>query len=694
MESTKSPKRPTLRWDQYKREVLCCLYRFFKHDKKQVEEIFSYIFREHLNERGIRGFVPFSTLNTQWSWMKHERNPVWCHVHIDTAFDNHADWKEIITKIKSTAKILRFHLREKMEDSIDTTHDSSSSAKSKTIESIHSVAHHSPSESSESGQDIYQQSLLHDNSPEDNDSVVNSHGKVCLWCGHELTTGPPESIQRDQRHKDYGNGNKNEDNSDGEHQGVHHDSSDVGSALIWETLPRTSPRPYHTEGSVMIHTIAPGSSSHSFLRRMQMDQNGDKENSHNKPHNETLHDNQQDNQQHESGLEGVPTEKLPPLLYRWYDSNSHGFNSEDGFLAGMFCVSEFFDREEISDDLFLAYFRSHVTKKKSTTPFISSFRSPLAPIHRAIHSQDDAKVAVIDCSKLNTKVFYAHPLAKHTDTFTYSWRGYGEFLIWGRIPIEAVVFTLRVSELDQIAHSHKDINRLLQLPLIRKSFRCNEVLRDCLEANRKSAYKSGRTLGKLLTLLRFPHIHWENFARWFAQSWGWNRAEDSVQFMSGLRSELPYLDQELSDSENEGYLVSPHKTPQKLGTGREPHSPSRSDLNYEPPGSEENSDWSSERQALDTAETQSISMEDCSETIDDGRFSTHETLSSFGAWENLQFDDCGQETDSLPHTPRGHDEAYNDDHSQEWPSDGQMCSTTSRLFCVEIIRRLGNSTTS
>jgi hypothetical protein len=123
METTKFPKRPTLRWDRHKRLVLCCLCRFFVCNKKEIEEIFSYMFRSHLNERGIQGFVPFTTLNTQWVWMKKQRDPV--YVNISTVFEADGEWKEIITKIKSAAKTLRFELSEKMEDDANTSCQSS-----------------------------------------------------------------------------------------------------------------------------------------------------------------------------------------------------------------------------------------------------------------------------------------------------------------------------------------------------------------------------------------------------------------------------------------------------------------------------------------------------------------------------------------------------------------------------------------
>lgn len=482
-----------------------------------------------------------------------------------------------------------------------------------------------------------------------NNSVVKSHGKTCLWCEYELTTEQSVDKQEEEYDEDYGD--------DARHSPRQNDS-EVGGAPIQDTFLRRSPRPYYTEGSTVVHQITPDVSSQSIIQQHTL-------------------------QHSDPGMGGVPPEELPLLLYRWYNGDSQGVNSDQELLAGLFCYSPFFGRDEICDEEFLAFFRCHVTKRKSKTPFISSFRSPLAPIHRAIHSELDAAIAVIDTSKLNTKVFYAHPLAKHTDSFTYSWRGFGEFLIWGQVPTEAIVFTLKAHELERISRTHKDISRLIQLPLIHESFRCNQSLRDRLAAKRKSAYKSGRTLGKLLSLLCFPRIYWESFAQWFTKSWGWICPQEFVQFLSGLRSELPYLDQEHSDSEREECPLTPRQDHQKSRIGFHPHVSSELDSDYEPPESEEISDWRSDKRSLAISETCSVSMEDRTETIDDGQFSTHETLSSFGYETNevnYPYEDHASDVSSVP---------------QEWPSDGETHPKAPCPFSVEIVRRFEkNMTTS
>jgi hypothetical protein len=82
-------------------------------------EIFSYIFRSHLKERGITGFVPFATLDTQWSWMRNSGDVVWYHVHMDTEFRTDREWTNILKKIRAAAEILRFRLHEKTQDDTD-----------------------------------------------------------------------------------------------------------------------------------------------------------------------------------------------------------------------------------------------------------------------------------------------------------------------------------------------------------------------------------------------------------------------------------------------------------------------------------------------------------------------------------------------------------------------------------------------
>jgi hypothetical protein len=370
-------------------------------------------------------------------------------------------------------------------------------------------------------------------------------------------------------------------------------------------------------------------------------------------------------------MQGVPVEEMPPLLFRWSNRDSQGVNSKNIFLAGLFCNGEWFNPEGLSEDRFESFVRSHVTKQKVKTPFISTFRSPLAPLHRALAGGKGAILTVIDTSKLDTKVFYASPLAIRTRTLTYSWKGYGEYLIWGRVATDAIAFSVEITRVEDIAQSHRDIGRLLQIPLIRSFLRCNQKLREMLAAKRKSPFKSGRTLGKLLTFLEVPTTHWDNIASRFAKSWGWVYKEETALFHSGLRSAPPYLPEELSDSESEGPLPTPHKTPGRIH--KEMHFRSgwdSDDEDYEPAETDYDSGETSESE--DMGDSGSVSMNDMTETADDEKFSTHEALSSGVFHEN---DAPEQSSGQVPYQEVIDLTSDNEDSSsqralqRDWPSD-------------------------
>ena len=119
MKVPRSRRRPNIQWDTRKRQVLCCLFRFFCRDNKKWEEIFSHMFRSHLLERGITGFIPFTTLNIQWVNMREHGDSIWHRVHIATDFRKDGEWQDIISSIHSTAQLLHLQIQEKDSDSVD-----------------------------------------------------------------------------------------------------------------------------------------------------------------------------------------------------------------------------------------------------------------------------------------------------------------------------------------------------------------------------------------------------------------------------------------------------------------------------------------------------------------------------------------------------------------------------------------------
>jgi hypothetical protein len=420
--------------------------------------------------------------------------------------------------------------------------------------------------------------------------VVISHGKVCLWCEQESEFGyrdQPEQDNNDQDQHDQGQYEQSQ-HDHGQHEGQHqlneHDQSQQH----------------------------PGQGHHHH--------------------------------QIEVGMQRVTMNDLPPLLYRWSNCDSQGINTKKRFCAGFFCNREYFDPEDCDESGFESFFRSHVTKERVQTPFISTFRSPLAPIHRAIASQKGAILTIIDTSRLETKVFYAWPLAIRTRTLKRRWKGYGEYLVWSHIPKEAIALTLEISSLEQIARDNRDVGRLLQLPLIRSAPRCDHRLREMLTTKRKSPFKSGCTLAKLLTLLHVEKVHWEHIAERFANTWGWKHKGERRLFIEGVQRDPINLGETLSDSESETRWPIAQKMPNSTSRKMNLASDSLSDMDYEPPDTVEDSEGSSDEEGPSDYDTQSISMDDRTETVDDDNFSTHETVSS-GVFQDDRFED---EMSALP----------------------------------------------
>ncbi|OQE46139.1 hypothetical protein PENCOP_c001G06587 [Penicillium coprophilum] len=545
------------------------------------------------------------------------------------------EWKSIIQQIKSTAITLLLPLFDKIEDDIDTTqwrtretvvvgqrteypHEApyrmpSPLRQQREEETSHSFAG-SDDQSSGSitmtvGHSQERTDSLEDIDFVENDvSVVTSHGKTCLWCSHGVTIDEVDGID---------------------------DQTSMSNNPKENNNPDQSQQPQYQHAGYQDW----GQQHH---------------------HQDHQHD-------HEMAMQGVPRDKLPPLLFRWSNCDSQGVNSKTHFLAGIFCDSGWFNPEDLPQSRFESLFESHVTKQEVNTPFISTSQSPLSPLHRAIAGQKGAILTVIDTSKLETKVFYAYPLAVRMRTLVINgWKGFGEFLIWGSIPTEAIAHTVEIASLQQITQSHRDINRLIQLPLIRSVPRCKATLREMLAFRRKLPFPSGRTLGKLLTLLQVPVIHWENLAYEFAKAWGWRHKKEITLLLNGIRSPPPYLPEELSDSESEAPWPTPQKTPQKMhfSSNRD------SDIDYEPPETDEDPESTSESEGM--TKSRSMSMCDDPETDDEEKFSTHETLSSEIFPEDYGVEDLpkqvqGQEVIDL--TSDNEETSSKCALQRDWPSD-------------------------
>lgn len=217
------------------------------------------------------------------------------------------------------------------------------------------------------------------------------------------------------------------------------------------------------------------------------------------------------------------SQELPPLLFRWWNKNSHGVNTRTYFQAGAFeaahSTAELSKLEGMDRQDFLLAFKNHVNRAPVPSPFISTFQSPLAPIHRALRYQDGAAVSVIDPSKLTTEVFKASPLVEITNTALENWKGFGEYEVWKEIPPSAIVCTFSISELIQVAKNNLVIYDFLQIHLIHSARYCTRFLYSKLADALKSHRKKDTALKRLMELFEVPQDYRDLMCRCFKKAW-------------------------------------------------------------------------------------------------------------------------------------------------------------------------------
>ncbi|KAJ6131404.1 hypothetical protein N7523_001864 [Penicillium sp. IBT 18751x] len=489
---SKSPKA-TVQWNDYRRQVLCCLYRFFEKARQNFQRIFSDIFRDHLFERGFPTCqVPYKTLQAQWNWMRSKDHPIWMFVHEDTESSNR-EWKDILRQIHDSARRLQISLTKK-RDGITEEHEAESEMREEVFSTEHAMeiilqsasSPSSPSTNIDNCQNIDTRILSHFNTP---GSLVQAHiptdtenvptsldrslwGKRCFWCekeGPQLPLGRTEHMKSDTRT----------------------DTSDL----------KDSQDPALTEEDTIDLTAHVNLHGHCSFK------------------------------------------DLPAVLYRWSNLNSQGINCPETIRAGLFTSthSVMFQPEDVPEKEFLEYFKLHVSKVHKPTPFISFFKKPLAPIHRGLQNGDGAAVFIIDTEKLTNKAFKATPLVNLTDTAKPNYKGYGEYLIWGEVNTDAIVCTFTMTKLKKIAHEHPDIAGFLQLPRISARPDCNVILYNELADNKPLSIDGyADVLGKFTALLGVPENLRGTVAAGFQEAWfdNFRGFEYQAPDVPGLTSEI------------------------------------------------------------------------------------------------------------------------------------------------------------
>ncbi|PKY02534.1 hypothetical protein P168DRAFT_305826 [Aspergillus campestris IBT 28561] len=229
-------------------------------------------------------------------------------------------------------------------------------------------------------------------------------------------------------------------------------------------------------------------------------------------------------------------EGLPPVLYRWSNVDSQGVNSKKLFLAGLFADGvDYFSPEQLEQGEFDNFVKTHVSIEKSPTPFISTFTSMLAPLHRALRNQEGAMISIIDTTKLQSPVFSARDLVRRLKINIRGYHGGGEYLIWAKVPSAAIVCSYKASTLLKIANEVADIGSILQLETI-SSFRlARPALHHALRNGPGGRdLESGMTIGKLLSMIGVSREHCKFVSEGLTYSWRFARDGSLEEFHAGV----------------------------------------------------------------------------------------------------------------------------------------------------------------
>ncbi|KAF4271315.1 hypothetical protein KXW98_007235 [Aspergillus fumigatus] len=180
---------------------------------------------------------------------------------------------------------------------------------------------------------------------------------------------------------------------------------------------------------------------------------------------------------------------------------------------------------------------NHVSIASHPSPFISTFQSILAPIHRALWGKEGAMVSIIDTRKLTGPVYFAKSLVQQNKIRIRGYNGVGEYLIWGEIQTPAIICSFKITTLIQIAHKNEDIGRILQLDKIASCKRVRGKLRTVLSNETDSMnldHASGVSLGKLLRLINVPQAYYQMVGEGILKSWQLQKHGDWQEFLQGL----------------------------------------------------------------------------------------------------------------------------------------------------------------
>ncbi|USW55915.1 hypothetical protein Slin15195_G092340 [Septoria linicola] len=171
---------------------------------------------------------------------------------------------------------------------------------------------------------------------------------------------------------------------------------------------------------------------------------------------------------------------LPWLLFRYYEEqNPRDHNGEDGFMARKYFQSLPPPLPPKSVDLDMKDVLNHMDRRTQETPFISTCNKLLWIVQLAIKEAkrgvSNGRIALLDPAVIGQRaIFWAPPFHREIADKSAEFRngafrycGNYEFLVWGSIPREAIITTVKVTDLLRLPQLQPVIGNILRFDVLR-----------------------------------------------------------------------------------------------------------------------------------------------------------------------------------------------------------------------------------
>ena len=271
----------------------------------------------------------------------------------------------------------------------------------------------------------------------------------------------------------------------------------------------------------------------------------------------------------------------PDLGFRFWDNNSHGINTAEGFRAGAFvnCHRNIPSPPNRNSQVFRDQTNIHLQPLPEPSSYISVWQGILPAFHRGLRSSANAHVAIINLRAVYDQQLSGIPgLYPAADAINQlkmvikgNYRGIGDWLVWGEIKRAAVVACFTVDDFRRFIHSMPQIIPTLRLNEIEASTCADEYQRRLRKSQLPISRASGKIVGRFLAFTSLPKSFVNFAARKVALSWQFLGLDNAQRYKAYLDGVYDGFDLRLATMDNALHIVPNHTSSITASAeGREP----------------------------------------------------------------------------------------------------------------------------